>query len=165
MRGEFMSGGAKVNKNVKYIKGEFYYERGGKPRTRMELDTSGTVEDLLNSADYVLKRRKNRTTALTANGRVIGMAQNMRTNDIIKSQASFIFLKYSEMADNGEYRKHNGALTKAAHPAEWGIGILFEKGGQAATERDKGKKSRKGKFVTRPKFDKAYYESLGIKKK
>jgi len=126
--GIFLPGGAAVTKNLKYVKGEVYYERGGSPRSWQELNTSGGEEELLDSADKILKKRKRRTAALTANGFVIGGAQNLKSNSLIKKEAVHIFLKYAEMSDNGEMRKHNGALTRAAHPNTWGMGILFETG-------------------------------------
>ena len=123
LRGIFLPGGEKINRDLHYIKNEVRYTRGGAARARTELDTSGDEQVLLKSADKILKNRKRRTTALTANGFVIGSAQNMRTNELIKKEAVHIFLKYSTMYENEEFREGKYKTTKAAHPSDWGTGL------------------------------------------
>lgn len=141
LKGIFLSGGEAVTKNLKYVNHEVYYERGGAPRSWQELDTWGDEGDLLKSADKILKKRARRTAAITANGFVISSAQNLRSNELIKKEASYIFSKYAEMSDNGELRGGSGKYknTKAAHPSEWGMGILFEKG-KSPIEKEKARK-------------------------
>ena len=137
MRGIFLSGGEKVNKKLSYTHGEIYYERGGAPRSRMELDASEDENTLIVSGKKILKNRKNRRASITANGRVIGSAQGFRDNATILKEAVYIFLKYSEMADKEEVRK-NGAV--GAHPAVWGMGILFEGKAKNGKQKKAGKK-------------------------
>ena len=143
--GIFLSGGEAVNKKLRYEKGEVKYERGGAPRSWTELDTGDDEHALLKSADKILKRRARRTAALTANGFVISSAQNLRANELIKKEAAYIFLKYSDMYDAGEMRTHKGHLQQAAHPNTWGMGILFEQG-KSPIEKEK----------TRAKYSKAW---------
>lgn len=149
MRGIYLPGGAKVNKNVQYVAGGIYYERGGAKRERHELNTALDDRALIESAKQILKGRKNRTTSITAAGRVIGSAQGMRDNATIIKEAVYIFNKYAQMADKGETRTRKYASgaeyqAKAAHPSTWGMGVLFEsKPPKAAEKRSTKKKARK----------------------
>lgn len=148
MKGIFLSGGAKVNSGLHYVAGEVRYKRGGADRARSELYTHGDVDELIESGKDILKNRKSRRTSITANGRVIGSAQNMRDNQTILKEAAHIFLKYSEMADAGKNRTRKFASGEqftcaAAHPSEWGMGILFEAANKPI--KAKGKKNAKAK--------------------
>lgn len=134
-KGIFLPGGAKINKGLKYTGGEVQYIRGNAPRSRRELETRYTENELIASAEKILKERKNRKTSITANGRVIGSAQGFRDNKTVIKEAAYIFNKYSEMSHNNQIRD-NGAI--AAHPNLWGMGILFE-------TADKKGKTKNGK--------------------
>lgn len=133
MRGIFLPGGEKINKNLQFIGGAVRYERGNKEtreydtRERFELDTSGDDADLIASAKDIVKFRAGRKAAITANGRVIGAAYPLRSNDLIVREAAYIFNKYAEMSAKGELRiPKNGGQVLAAHPSVWGMGVLFE---------------------------------------
>lgn len=153
MRGIFLPGGEKVNKKLQFVKGAIKYERGGQERERYELETGGDENDLIDSAKEILKNRKNRRATITANGRAIGGAANMKDNGTVLKEASYIFLKYAEMHEKGEVRERmlKGGMVReiAAHPNEWGMGILFERGGtdvnRTGRKKQTGKKKQAGK--------------------
>jgi hypothetical protein len=160
--GTFLSGGRKVNTDVKYTGGELQYNRKGSPRARSnDLDTSSDDEAFIKSAKEVLKRRKGRKAGITAGGKVIGAVIPTRENDLIIKEGLRIFNKYGWAFDgklseqeiqkynlteiNGQiYRERrygNGVpyLQKVAHPSEWGMAIYFE-GKIEEKPKKKGKK-------------------------
>ena len=147
--GTFLSGGRKVNTDVKYQGGELLYNRKGSPRARSnDLDTSGDDEAFIKSAKAVLKKRAGRKAGITAGGKVIGAVIPTRENDLIIKEGVRIFNKYGWAFDgkltpsqieqynlidiNGQiYRERtnpNGTkyLQEVAHPSEWGMAIYFE---------------------------------------
>ena len=128
-----LPGGSKINKNVQYKNGELKYTRNGEQKSRFRLNTEGTSDDLKKSAQEILKKyRKGRKAGITAAGAVIGAVIPSTDNVLITREALYIFNKYSTMFENGEYRSRrtpSGARyhQPAAHPSQWGMGILFEK--------------------------------------
>ena len=126
-----LPGGEKINKNVEYQNGELTYTRAGEKRSRYKLYTAGTSDDLKNSAKEILKNRKGRKATITAAGKAIGAVVPTEEDKLIIREALYIFNKYSSMYEKGEMRTRtnaNGTKYKqdAAHPNEWGMGILFE---------------------------------------
>jgi hypothetical protein len=145
-KGIFLSGGKKHNTNVSYSNGEIKYNRGSSTRYRREIDTT-SEEAVENSTREILKNRKRRRTHITANGRVIGSTQaRMTSNDVVIREALYIFNKYAQAANSGEYRtrtdgRHAGKEQLAAHPSVWGMGILFEGKENNGTKKKAAKKS------------------------
>lgn len=126
-----LPGGTKVNSNVEYINGEFRYERAGQLRSRMELETRYTEVELIASAKKLLKMRKGRKAALTARGRVMGQIPATKNENVLIKEAVYTYNKYEGMFARGEQRERRNAngtvyYQDAAHPSEWGMGILFE---------------------------------------
>lgn len=126
-----LPGGQKINKNVTYKNGELSYIRAGEKRSRYRLYTEGTSDDLKNSAKEILKFRNKRKATITAAGRAIGSVIPTTEDRLLIREALYIFNKYASMYENGEMRTRRNAngstyQQRAAHPSEWGMGILFE---------------------------------------
>lgn len=134
LKGIFLKGGGRDNTKAIYDKNkhEIHYERGGSGRILRPLN-NWSHRVLMGDVDRaIIELPRKGEKYLTANGRVI---RNTGTTDdqSLKMNASQIFNKYKEMAERGEYRNRGqDEKTKAAHPKEWGIGILFEKPKTAA---------------------------------
>ena len=131
-KGVFLSGGAKVNTELKYIGGEVQYKRGGAPRARSnDLDTSSDDIALIASAKKILKRRAGRLAGVTAAGKKISSIMSGTNETLLIKEAVRVFNKYADMSDRGEQRIRRLSsgieyFQDAAHPAEWGMAILFE---------------------------------------
>ena len=146
MRGIYIPGGTKVNSRVEYVSGVVRYMRGNAMRGRIDLDCKSEESTEQSARDALRARPKGFSAALTANGRVIAGEINMDDDELVVTSALYIFNKYADMAANGEIRYINSGgqkhAVRAAHPSQWGIGILFE---QKESRARKPRKPRKKK--------------------
>jgi len=122
MKGIFLSGGDRDNKDVSYSSGKISYVRGGSERIYVPLNnwSERILKETLRAA--VAELPSNGEKSLTANGRQMRGTLSRSENDL-EVQAVLIFNKYKGMAAAGEKRE-NGNI--AAHPKKWGIGVLWE---------------------------------------
>ncbi len=156
-----LSGGAKKNKKLNYVKGELRYERGehNAQRAIIEIDTRHGEEGVIKSMKAILKNRKGRRVHATANNRVIGSTMPKMNDKIFISETLAVFNKYENafkanglvdqntedipenlfVDENNEVWRYIGGdvkkPVKVAPPSEWGMGILFE-----GAIKSKGKK-------------------------
>ena len=134
-RGVLIPGGAKMNADVKLIKGELSYRRGDGPRQTfvpVDAQTERRFRSSMKKTSENMRGRFDFITLATYSGEIKTFSAKTAeagSVEVMRKASAELWNRYAGMTSRGETRTRkegNRTISKglAAHPSKWGLGLL-----------------------------------------